>query len=59
MNLELMKEGYLPIDIKYADKKSHYDAFDGCHSDKDPQAMERPFARCLNEQLTRYLEILG
>ena len=54
-----MKEGYLPIDIKYADKKSHYDAFDGCHSDKDPQAMERPFARCLNEPLTRYLEILG
>ena len=31
VNLGLMKEGHLPIDIKYADKKSHYDAFDGCH----------------------------
>ena len=59
VNLELMKAGYPPIDIKYADRKSYYDAFDGYHSGKDPQAMERLFARYLDERLTRYLEILG
>jgi Fic family protein len=28
MNLELLKHGYLPIDIKYADKQRYYDCFD-------------------------------
>lgn len=27
MNLELMKQGYLPVDIKYADRMKYYDAF--------------------------------
>ena len=59
VNLELMKAGFPPIDIKYADRVSYYDAFDGYHSGKDPRAMERLFARYLNERLTHYLEILG
>ena len=59
VNLELMKAGYPPIDIKYADRKQYYDAFDGYHSGKDPRAMELLFARYLDERLTRYLEILG
>lgn len=59
VNLELMKEGYPPIDIKYVDRKSYYDAFGGYHSGEDPHAMERLFAHYLNERLARYLEILG
>lgn len=58
VNLELMKAGYPPIDIKYADRKQYYDAFDGYHSGKRPHAMEQLFARYLDERLTRYLEIL-
>ena len=58
VNLELMKEGYPPIDIKYADRASYYEAFDGYHSGKDTHAMERLFARYIDERLTRYLEIL-
>lgn len=59
VNLELMKAGFPPIDIKYADRASYYDAFDGYHSGKRPRAMELLFARYLDERLTHYLEILG
>ena len=59
VNLELMKAGYPPIDIKYADRAAYLEAFDGYHSGRDPQAMERLFARYLDERLTYYLEVLG
>lgn len=59
VNLELMKAGYPPIDIKYTDRAAYYEAFDGYHSRRDPRAMERLFARYLDERLTHYLEMLG
>lgn len=59
VNLELMKAGYPPIDIKYADRAAYVAAFDGYHSGKDPDAMTQLFARYLDERLTRYLELLG
>ena len=59
VNLELMKAGYPPIDIKYADRAAYLAAFDGYHSGDDPRAMELLFARYLNERLTRYIELLG
>ena len=59
VNLELMKAGFPPIDIKYADRLAYYDAFDGYHSGKSPRAMELLFARYLDERLTHYLEMLG
>lgn len=31
MNLELMKEDYKPVDIKYTDREKYYDAFDSYH----------------------------
>ena len=31
VNLELMKVGYLPIDIKFTDSLKYYDAFDEYH----------------------------
>lgn len=58
VNLELMKAGYPPIDIKYADRKQYYDAFDSYHLGKNSSAMELLFARYLDERLTRYLEML-
>ena len=59
VNLELMKAGYPPIDIKYSDRAQYYNAFDDYYSGKNPAAMELLFARYLDERLTRYLEILG
>lgn len=59
VNLELMKEGYPPIDIKYADRISYYDAFDAYHIRHDLSAMEKLFAGYLNERLDAYLRMLG
>jgi Fic family protein len=32
MNLELMKEGFLPVNIKFTDRKKYYDCFDSYYS---------------------------
>ncbi len=58
VNLELMKAGYPPIDIKYTDRKRYYDAFDEYHQNKDISFMENLFADYVNEQLTKYLNII-
>lgn len=55
INLELMKEGYPPIDIKFSDRIAYYNAFDEFHSKKTIAPMEKLFARYLNERLDMYL----
>lgn len=59
INLELMKAGYPPIDIKFTDRKRYYDAFDAYYVKKDLSAMTKLFAEYLNARLTEYLKILG
>jgi Fic family protein len=58
VNLELMKAGLPPIDIKYADRISYYNAFDEYHIKHDVSAMEKLFARYVNSRLDMYLKIL-
>ena len=52
VNLELMKAGYPPIDIKFTDRMRYYDAFDR------PADMATLFAEYLNKRLDQYLEVL-
>ncbi|MCI8648468.1 MAG: Fic family protein, partial [Firmicutes bacterium] len=59
VNLELMKAGYPPIDIKFADRVAYYNAFDEYHASRNPGAMEKLFAGYVNARLDRYLEMLG
>ena len=59
VNFELMKNGYPPIDIKYADRKAYYDAFDAYHEKKDLSAMESLFAEYVLERIEKYLKVLG
>ncbi len=59
VNLELMKAGYPPIDIKFSDRVSYYKAFDEYHEKKNLSAMEGLFARYINERLDYYLNMLG
>lgn len=59
INLELMKAGYPPIDIKFTDRKRYYDAFDAYYVKKDLSVMTKLFAEYLNARLTEYLKILG
>ena len=58
VNLELMKAGFPPIDIKFSDRAKYYAAFDAWHSGKKRDAMAMLFATYLNQRLERYLEIL-
>ena len=59
VNLELMKAGYPPIDIKFIDRKRYYDAFDSYHVKKDLSAMTKLFAQYINARLDEYLKILN
>ena len=58
VNFEFMKEGFPPIDIKFTDRIAYYNAFDEYHNKNNLSAMEKLFARYLNERLDMYLRIL-
>lgn len=58
VNLELMKAGYPPIDIKYMDRLAYYNSFDEYHEKHNLSAMENLFAKYINERLDKYLKIL-
>ena len=58
VNLELMKLGYPPIDIKFNDRKAYYDAFDAYHIRGDLKPMVKLFGRYLYERMSKYIEIL-
>ena len=58
VNLELMKAGYPPIDIKFTDRISYYNAFDEYHVKHNLSAMEKLFAGYVNQRLDMYLSIL-
>ena len=58
VNLELMKAGYPPIDIKFTDRMEYYKAFDKYHEKNNLSAMEKLFAGYVNSRLDMYLKIL-
>ena len=58
VNLELMKAGYPPIDIKFSDRISYYNAFDKYYVKHNPGAMEKLFAGYVNARLDSYLMML-
>lgn len=58
INLELMKAGYPPIDIKFADRIAYYEAFDQYHIKGDLSSMKNLFANYLNERLEYFISIL-
>ena len=58
VNFELMKKGYPPIDIKFADRVSYYNAFDEYYAKHNLSAMENLFAGYINARLDMYLDML-
>jgi len=59
LNFELMQEGYLPINVKFPDRKKYYECFNWYHLEQDADAMIRMIAGYVEEELNRYLAILG
>ena len=51
VNLELMKAGFPPIDIKFTDRIAYYRAFDEYHVKHNLSAMENLFAGYINARL--------
>ncbi|HWQ75664.1 MAG TPA: Fic family protein [Syntrophomonas sp.] len=58
LNLMLMQNSYLPINVKFADRKRYYEAFDSYYGDGDAGAMVIMVAEYAEEELERYLRCL-
>ncbi len=59
INLELMKMGFPPIDIKFTDRIKYYNAFDEYHMNGNLKAMEELIGKYINKRLDMYLAILN
>lgn len=59
LNLELMKEGYPPINIKFQDRKKYYDCFSDYHlKNGDPSMLTTMVANYVEEELEKYISVL-
>jgi Fic family protein len=55
LNFELMKNGYLPINIKYADRREYYDVFDKFYGNGE-NALTELIAKYEEEALEEYIK---
>ncbi len=60
MNFELIRHGFLPVDIKYTDRQKYYEAFDVYHASgkKESSLLEKMIVEYEIEELEKYLAIL-
>lgn len=58
MNLELIRSGYPPINVKFADRKRYYEAFDAYYRDGQADAMIHLIGEYVRERLEEVLMIL-
>lgn len=58
LNLDLIRNGYPPINVKFTDRKRYYEAFDAFYRDNDASKMTALIAEYVNERLDEYLAIL-
>lgn len=58
LNLDLIRNGYPPINVKFTDRKRYYEAFDAFYRDNDASKMTDLIAEYVNARLDEYLAIL-
>lgn len=58
LNLELIRNGYPAINIKYTDRKRYYEAFDSFYRDNTAEPMITLIAEYVNQRLDDYLNVL-
>lgn len=58
LNLDLIRNGYPPINVKFTERKRYYEAFDAFYRDNDASKMITLIAEYVNERLDEYLAIL-
>ena len=59
LNLELIRNGFPPINVKFTDRKRYYDAFDAFYRDGDAGVMIELIAEYVDERLDEYLTVLA
>ncbi len=59
MNLELIRNGYPTINVKFADRRKYYDAFDAYYRDGSADAMVNLVGEYIKERLEQYLAVLS
>ena len=57
LNFELMKNGYVPINIKYKDRRKYYDAFKSYNETNDIVPMSSLICDYLIEEMTKYINM--
>lgn len=57
LNLELMKNNYVPINIKYKDRRRYYDAFKEYNDKENTTLMTELICDYLIEELERYISL--
>ena len=59
LNLELIKAGYLPIDIKFTDRRAYYESFDEYHRmNQNAEPMVQLIASYEKSELQQYISII-
>ena len=58
-NFILMRSGYLPVSIKYENRRAYYDAFTAYHKEDDLLPMLAIFAERERQRLRDYLAAIG
>lgn len=58
MNLDLIQNGYPPINVKFTDRKRYYDAFDAFYRDGNPDKMTELISEYVDKRLDEYLKVL-
>ncbi|MFB2537925.1 MULTISPECIES: Fic family protein [unclassified Acinetobacter] len=59
LNLELLKQHYLPIDIKFSDRLEYYACFDDYHNHHTPQRLLDLVLNYQKQNLMQYIAILS
>ena len=58
MNLDLIREDFPPINVKFTDRKRYYDAFDDYYRDGDAGKMIDLIAEYVDQRLDEYIALL-
>lgn len=59
LNLELIKSGYLPVNIKFSDRRKYYGCFDSYSETGTPDEFTELIINYEKEELERYISMLG
>lgn len=59
LNLDLIRNGYPPINVKFTDRKRYYDAFDAYYRDGNADEMVNLIAEYVDERLDEYFRVLN